>query len=215
MTDTGTLVLAQAQTADDLEDAVTGTQPEAGPNDLGQMLAEEVQSDVGMEQDSSGMPQLAFEDYPPQLVWLAITFVALYLLMSRIALPRIATVIENRRDRIASDLDTAARLKQETDDVIAAYEAELADARSKAHTIASETRSKLNEEIAAERAKVEEDIAERTSKAEAAVTKAKTAALKDVDATAAETAGEIVTALIGAKPTAKELDEAVKTARGA
>ena len=72
------------------------------------------------------MPQLVLEDWVPQLIWLAISFVVLYLIMSRVALPRIGTVIEQRRDRIAHDLDQAAHLKQETDQAIAAYESSLA-----------------------------------------------------------------------------------------
>src|SRR5690606_15568051 len=115
--------------------------------------------------------------YAPQLVWLAITFVALYFLMARVALPRIATVIENRRDRVASDLDTAARLRQETDEVIAAYEQELAEARAKAHTIAGETREKLSRDLGEERSAIEAEIAGKTAAAEAEIGTARQKAL--------------------------------------
>ncbi|NND48972.1 MAG: F0F1 ATP synthase subunit B', partial [Rhizobiales bacterium] len=101
------------------------------------------------------MPQLDFSTYIPQLVWLAISFIALYLLMARVALPRIATVIEERRDRIASDLDEAERSKAESEAAVAAYEAALAEARGKAHDNARANREKLNAEIDAERAKVD------------------------------------------------------------
>ncbi len=201
-TDTPAFFIAQAN------------EPVEGPGDIGQMLAEEVQGDIGVsEPDGPGLPQLNVDDFAPQLVWLAITFVALYLLMARVALPRIATVLENRRDRIASDLDTAARLREETDEVIAAYEQELAEARAKAHAIAGETRDKLNKELAEERAKVEETIAAKITAAEAEIAAAKAKALGEVNAVAKEAAAAIVQSLAGIKPTAKDLDEAVKAAK--
>ena len=82
-----------------------------------------------------------------QLLWLAITFAALYLLMSRVALPRIGEILEVRRDRIEGDLAEADRLRQKTDQAIAAYEAALAEARQKAHGIAEDTRSELKREM--------------------------------------------------------------------
>lgn len=192
-----------------------GAQPVQEADDLGEILAEEIQSEVGAQPDphGPGMPQLDFADYPPQLVWLAITFVALYLLMSRVALPRIATVIESRRDRIAHDLDTAARLREETDEVVAAYEQELAEARGRAFDIATETRNRLNAELAAERAKVEAEIAERVGAAEAAISKARDAALGEVDVAAAEVTGEIVERLIGTRPSDRDVAAALAAVR--
>jgi F-type H+-transporting ATPase subunit b len=78
------------------------------------------------------MPQLEIADFAPQLIWLTITFVTLYLVMARIALPRIGAVIEERRDRIADDLDQAEQLKQKTEKAIAAYEQALAQSRAEA-----------------------------------------------------------------------------------
>ena len=161
------------------------------------------------------MPQLDFSSWPPQLIWLAISFVALYFLMARVALPRIANVLEQRRDRIASDLDEAERLKGESEDAIASYEAALAEARGKAHAIAAETRVKLNAALEAERAEVDKKIAARTAKAEARIAEVRTSAIGEIDAAAADTAAEIVKALIGGKPAKAEIAAAVKAARGA
>ncbi|MCT8970326.1 F0F1 ATP synthase subunit B [Microbaculum marinisediminis] len=173
----------------------------------------EISEAIGVsEPQSGGMPQFDFSNYAPQIVWLAITFVALYVLMSKVALPRIATVIEHRRDRIASDLDAAARLKEETDEVIAAYEAELAEARGRAHEIAAETRDKLNSELAEERAEVEAGLAKKTAQAEKRIADTKAKAMAEVDSAAADAAAEIVTALTGLKPTKAEIDKAVVSA---
>ena len=179
-------------------------------------MTEEVVADTGLEPSAKpGMPQLDFSGYAPQIVWLAITFVALYILMSRVALPRIATVIEHRRDRIASDLDAAARLKEETDEVIAAYEAELAEARGRAHQIAAETRDKLNTELAEERAEIEAGLTKKTAEAEKRIADTKAKAMVEVDSAAADAAGEIITSLTGLKPSKAEIDEAVVSARSA
>ncbi len=91
------------------------------------------------------MPQLNPLDWAPQLIWLAITFSILYLLMKWVALPRIGSVIEMRRQRIAGDLETAERLRRETQEAIAAYEQALAEAKAKAHAIADEARNKLKD----------------------------------------------------------------------
>lgn len=176
----------------------------------------EISEAIGVEEHGSGgMPQFDFDTYAPQIVWLIITFAVLYVLMARVALPRIATVIEHRRDRIASDLDTAARLGAETDEVIAAYEAELAEARGRAHEIAAATRARLDAELGEERARVEAELAEKTADAERRIAESKARALGEVDSAAADAAAEIVEALAGVKATRSEVDAAVAAARGA
>lgn len=191
-------VLAQVDESEVVED-----------EDLGEIIAEEVQADLDAAADETGMPQLEVGDFAPQLVWLAIAFVTLYLLMARVALPRIATVIEGRRDRIANDLDTAARLRQETDEVIAAYEQQLAEAREKAQRITGEARDKLKSELEDERARVDAELGDKTAEAEKEIAGSRDSALAEINAVAGEAAGDIVEALIGKKPTAKEVDAAL------
>lgn len=158
------------------------------------------------------MPQLVLHDFAPQLIWLVISFVTLYVIMARVALPRIATVLEERRDRIASDLDKAEQLKKKTDEAIAAYEESLAEARNHAHAIAQETRDKLSGEVDAEKSVVEKQIAEKTTIAEARIAKAKAAALTRINEVAEDAAEAIVKQLIGGKVTSKEVVQAVSKA---
>lgn len=155
------------------------------------------------------MPQLEINDFAPQLIWLAITFIALYILLARTALPKIANVIEERRDRISRDLDEAAHLKSDTDKAIASYEQALAEARQKAHTIVQEARTKLHDEIEREGQEVDKQIAGKVAAAEAVIDKSKSEALAHVNAVAQETTEAIVDALIGAKPSPKEISVAV------
>ncbi|WP_339832063.1 F0F1 ATP synthase subunit B' [uncultured Parvibaculum sp.] len=143
------------------------------------------------------MPQLAFETFVPQLVWLVITFGFLYLMMARVALPRIATVLEERRDRIADDLDQAEQFKLQTDDAIAAYEKALADARANAHEIAQATRDRLHEETERQRQSIEARLAEKIAAAEKQIAATKEKALGNVRAVAIEVADAVVTELLG------------------
>ncbi|MGC1344569.1 MAG: ATP F0F1 synthase subunit B [Methyloceanibacter sp.] len=159
------------------------------------------------------MPQLNPLDWAPQLIWLAITFGILYLLMKWVALPKIGSVIEARQARIAGDLEAADNLRRQTEEAIAAYEQALAEAKARAHAIAQEARNKLKDEVAAERTALERDLAAKSAEAEARIHQAKVSALKDVNAVASETAAEIVRRLIGVAPSQPESSAAVAAAR--
>ena len=161
------------------------------------------------------MPQLNPLDWAPQIVWLVITFGILYLLMVKVALPRISSVIDARAARIAGDLATADKLRRETEEAIAAYEQALAEARQKAHAIIEAGRAKLKEDTAAERARLERDLAKKSDEAEARIGQAKSAAMKDVSTVAADVAADIVRRLIGVAPAKAEIEKAVETVRKA
>ncbi len=156
------------------------------------------------------MPQLDPDTFAPQLIWLAITFIGLYIVMARVALPRIGNAIEHRRDRIANDLDQAQALKEATDRAIATYEARMAEARARAHDMNQETRQKLKDEVEAERARVEADLAEKVAKAEKRIAKVKDGALVEMEKVAGDLAGDIVTKLIGDKVTGAKAAKAVE-----
>lgn len=158
------------------------------------------------------MPQLDFSTFAPQIIWLVISFTALYFLMARVALPRIATVLEERRDRVANDLDEAERLKRDTDTAIANYETALAEARAKAHEIAQATREKLSGEIDAQRRQVEDELAIKTAAAEETICAAKTEALAEIGKVANETAETIVKELVGGRWTKAKISAAVASA---
>ena len=159
------------------------------------------------------MPQLNPLDWAPQLIWLAITFSILYLLMKRVALPKIGSVIEARASRISGDLEAADKLRRQTEEAVAAFEQALAEAKARAHGIAEDARNRLKEEVAAERAALDRELARKSEEAEARIQQAKISALKDVNAVAVETAAEIVQRLIGVAPAKPEVSAAVTAAR--
>ena len=87
---------------------------------------------------SGGMPQLDFKDFAPQLIWLAILFVVLYLIMSKVAVPVISDTLEKRQAKIQADLDAAEKANDATREAVAAYEKRLADAREEARRLTRE-----------------------------------------------------------------------------
>lgn len=151
----------------------------------------------GGEHESGVFPPFDPATFPSQLLWLAITFGALYLLMSKIALPRIGGILENRKSIIDADLAAADASRQKTDAAIAAYEAALAEAKSKAQGIASQTRDSIQADLASKRSAVEADLAGKVSAAEARIATTKAEALTHVDEIATETAQTVVTQLVG------------------
>ena len=155
-------------------------------------------------------PPFASETFASQLLWLAIAFGLLYYVMSRVALPRVAAVMENRSDRIAGDLAEAEKLRAEAEAAGAAYEKSLNDARNRAKAIALEMREGLTAESDARRKRLEAELHERLAAAEATI-RAKTAeAMSNVRGIAAETAVAIVERLTGQAPSRTVVDAALE-----
>ena len=164
---------------------------------------------VPASEHDGGFPPFEPQTFASQLVWLAIAFVLLYVLMSRLALPRVASIIEDRQKRIADDLADAGRLKQESDAAVAAYEKALADARARAQTIANETREKQQAQADATRKTLEAGLNAKLADAEKSIAATKQAAMANVRAIAEDAARAIIERLIGTAPNDKAVAEAV------
>ncbi len=157
-------------------------------------------------------PPFNAQTFGSQLVWLAITFVILYVTMAKLALPRVGAIIENRQKSIDGDLAEAQRLKSEADAAIAAYEKALADARNRAQVIANEMRAKQAAEAEASRKKLEQALNAKLVEAEKSIAATKQAAMANVSGIAAEAASAIVERLLGSAPGDKAVTEAVADA---
>ena len=147
--------------------------------------------------------------FASQLVSLVIAFVALYVIVSRFALPRVGGVIDARHNAIEADLAAAQKLKDESDAALKAYESDLASARSRAQAIGNENREKLNAASEVERKKLEDQLAAKLSEAEKTIAKTREAAMSNVRGIAADAAGAIVQRLTGVLPDSKAVNSAV------
>ncbi len=164
------------------------------------------------QEKSGGMPQLEFGDFPPQLIWLAITFVLLLILMSKVAMPRVASAIEQREARIKGDLDRAERVKIEADTALAAYQKTIADARAKAQGELRQTQAEIAAETAKREAAFAQQLAQRTKAAEDGIAQAKTRALTELRGVGGEVTGSVLAKVAGLKPPAALIQAAVEAA---
>jgi len=162
-----------------------------------------------LEHAESGMPQLDVSLFPNLIFWLLVALVALYFILSRIALPRIATVLAERNDAIANDIEQAALLKRRAEDAEAAYNAALAQARDEAHKITAETKAQIDKELAVLLAKADAEIAVRAGESEKRIGEIRDSAARSVEEVARATAAELVNALLPQAADPAALDAAV------
>jgi F-type H+-transporting ATPase subunit b len=157
-------------------------------------------------------PPFQKETFASQLFWLALAFVLLYVLMAKVALPRVGSILQARRDQIARDLAEAQRFRDESEAALAAYEKALADARGRAQTIAAETRDQLMREAETRRKALEAELNAQLAEAESTIAAAKTAAMQNVRDVAMDSAAAIVERLIGTVPSPSSVAQAVERA---
>ncbi|HUE18927.1 MAG TPA: F0F1 ATP synthase subunit B' [Stellaceae bacterium] len=159
------------------------------------------------------MPQLDIATFLPQLAWLAVTFIILFVVMRFIGLPRVGSIITRRRERIEGDLDKAQRMKAEAEAVIAAYEKALAEARAKAQAVMRETAEQLNAEAAVRNKELAEKLHAETAAAEKRIAAAKSKTLEGLREMALEVARAASAKLVGEadpKRLAASVDAALK-----
>lgn len=160
------------------------------------------------EAGGAGMPQLDPTTFGNQIFWLLVALVAIYFILSRIALPRIAGILAERNGTITNDLAAAQDLKVKAGEAEAAYEKALADARAEAQNIAAETRAVIQADLDAAIAKADAEISAKAAESEKAILEIKAGAREAVETVAKDTAGEIVSAL-GASSDAGAINDAV------
>lgn len=168
-----------------------------------------------LEQDAGGLPQLTvFEDgsYTNQVAWLVLTFVLLYVIVSRLVVPRVTTVLEERKEKIAGDLDTAERLRAEAEGVREAYEASIADARLKAQQTLADTKEAARNDIAKAQSELDAKLLADAAAAEKRIAEAKEEALAGLEGIAAEVAAEMVAKLGGGDVPTDAVSKAVSAA---
>jgi len=163
------------------------------------------------EASGPGMPQLDFSTWGNQIFWLVITLVVIYLILSRVALPRIASVLAERQGTITNDIAAAEDLKAKAQEAEAAYDKALIDARAEAGRIVAETKAGIQADLDKAIATADTKIAAKAAEGEKVIAEIRTGALDNVKVVAKDTAKEIVAAM-GGKADAKSITAAV-TAR--
>ena len=158
------------------------------------------------------MPQLDVSTFASQILWLALTFVPLYLIIVRVALPRIGEVLETRRDKIDDDLKKAAARKDEAQGVLAEYEALQAASHAKAQELLQQAKEEMSALAGKRDSELVAKLAVQTAKAEARIANAKSEALTNLEQAVVEVASAATAKLIGVTPSPDEVRKAVRTA---
>lgn len=161
---------------------------------------------------SSGLPQLDATTYSEQVAWLFLTFFVFYFVVSRFALPKISAVLETREEMIANDIDMADIKKREAEDVKAAFEATLEQARSKAHANALQVKETSAAEFAKVKADLDAKLGAEAAKAEENIAKAVSSAMAELDQVVVDVTSELVKKVSGIDADKKKLSSAVKSA---
>ena len=159
------------------------------------------------------MPQLDFSTFPNQIFWLVLTLVALFFILDRVALPRIAGVIAARRAAITGDLASAEELKRKAEAAEAAYEAALAEARTQAQRISEETRAAIQKDLDVAIAKADAEISAMAAESEKRLTEMRAGADTAVSEVARETAEALAARImpgLDAKAVASAIDARLK-----
>ncbi|MBC6407380.1 MAG: F0F1 ATP synthase subunit B' [Rhodobacteraceae bacterium] len=160
---------------------------------------------------SPGMPQLDFSNWGHQIVWLLLALVAIYLLLSRIALPRIASTLADRQEAISGDIAQAEALKAKAAEAETAYEKALSDARAEAQRIAVQTRARIQADLDQATREADTEIAAQVAESRQKIAEIQASALENLRLVALETTQDLVASLGGRADTAG-LTAAVDTA---
>lgn len=152
-------------------------------------------ADAAHAAEAAGMPQLEFSTFPNQIFWLIIALLAIYYILSKIALPRIEMVLAERRGTISNDIAAAEELKSQALEAEKAYEQALADARAESARIVAEAKAEIQVELDAATAKADAEISAKAAESEKAIAEIRAGAMEAVEVVAKDTAAALVGAL--------------------
>ena len=152
-------------------------------------------------------------NFTPMLIWLSLSFGLLYLLMSKIALPRVESILHARADKIAKDIGEANAFRARSEEAAAAHAKTIAEAKAKALALAQETHARLTAETEANRLALEAELNARLAASEAQILEMKAKAMGNVEAIASEAAAAIVRHITGKPPDPTAIARAIATSK--
>jgi F-type H+-transporting ATPase subunit b len=150
-------------------------------------------------------------NFTPMLIWLALSFGLLYLLMAKVALPRVESILHTRADKITKDIGEANAFRARSEVAAAAQDKTIAEAKATALTFAQETHARLNAETEANRLALEAELNARLAASETQIFELKAAAMGNVEAIASEAAAAIVQHITGKPADQEALARAIAT----
>ena len=146
--------------------------------------------------ESEGMPQLNPEFWVSQIVWLVITFGVLYLVLSKLILPKISNNLEARKSQILENIETAEKQREESEKKVKEFEKIISDSKIEAKNYFSEARQKVLEDINKKRISLENDIDNEISAVEREINKLKNTSDDKITKIAIETSSDLIKKLI-------------------
>ena len=158
---------------------------------------------------ASGLPQFDASQWPGQMVWVLVIFAVLYVLFSRVFVPRVGGAIAEREDKIAGDIKEARRLKDEAEALAKAAAEEMKAARERAQKLAADAKAEAKASTGRHRAEEAGRLAKGFADAEARIAAARDEAMRHVRSIAAETAEAMIGRLTGAPASSGEIDAAL------
>ena len=160
------------------------------------------------EEEAAGMPQLNPDFFGNQIFWLIVALAAIFMILSRVALPRIGATLAQRQGTITSDLAAAEALRTQARDAQATYDKALADARAEAGRIGAQARAEIQAQLDAELAQADARIDAKAAQSAQALRQIEAEATGSVEAVARDTARAILEVL-GGQPDPVAVDAAV------
>ena len=146
-----------------------------------------------------GMPQLNPEFWISQIFWLTLIFGSLYILLSKLILPKISYNLEARKSQIAENIEEAEKKREESDKKLKDYEKIISDARNEAKILFSQTRQKILRDINNKKENLEKEIDDEIEKAENEILNLKKKSPEKINKIAIETSADLIKQIIGAE----------------
>ena len=147
--------------------------------------------------ESGGMPQLNPEFWVSQIVWLILTFGILYIVLSKLILPKISDNLESRKSQILENIETAETQREESEKKLKEFEKIILESKLEAKNYFNEARQKILDDINKKRASLEKDIDDEINAAEQEINNLKINSSEKIKNIAVETSSELIKQLIG------------------
>ena len=149
--------------------------------------------------ESGGMPQLNPEFWISQIFWLTLTFGILYIILSKLILPKISDNLESRKSQILENIEAAEKQRENSEEKLKEYEEIVSKSKMEAKNIFNQAREKALKDISAKKDVLDKQIDDEIGKAEQEIKELQKGAADKINKIAIETSSELIQKLIGAE----------------